>query len=228
MVVGRSIVGLAIGSASFVVPLYIAELSPSTVRGRLVTVSILFVTAGQVLAYVVGWLLSSITAGWRWMVGLGAIPAALQLAMLLFMPETPRWLVRAGRLDDAGSVLRQVYMSEDKVANHVLAQIRLSLEHESGVLAGANVGSSLLGRLVERGKSRRALIIACTLQASQQLCGWNSLMSVRRCLSFVSKANLAGISQPQFSVFLGSTTLPWHHCSWLCRTSSSLFSPSAS
>lgn len=86
MILGRSIIGLAVGSASFVTPLYISEIAPAQWRGRLVTVSSLFITGGQVVAYLIGWAFSQVNGGWRWMVGLGAVPAILQLLALLFMP----------------------------------------------------------------------------------------------------------------------------------------------
>ncbi len=142
MVGGRSIVGLGIGGASMVVPLYvlfsccsnsfpptkpkppgltqpnppryISESSPSPFRGRLVTVSSLLITGGQVVAYVIGYLFSSTPGGWRWMVGLGALPAVLQIAMLGFMPESPRWLVKAGRADEGRRVLGRIYGDGDR------------------------------------------------------------------------------------------------------------------
>src|ERR1700754_3408116 len=115
MIFGRSIVGLAIGGASLIVPLYLSELAPSHLRGRLVTVSLLFITGGQVVAYLVGWAFSTMPGGWRWMVGLGSVPAVVQIATLVFMPETPRYLAKAQKDAEARAVLRKVYhgMLED-------------------------------------------------------------------------------------------------------------------
>ncbi|KAL2203606.1 general substrate transporter [Sarocladium strictum] len=147
MVAGRCVIGAAVGAASFVVPLYIAEVAPATHRGRLVTTNVLFITLGQMVAYVAGWLLSTFAppeTAWRWMVGLGAVPAAVQGAVVFFMPETPRWLVRAGRTAEAKLVVQRV-----------------------------NGGAT---ELVAEGRNRRALAIACLLQGLQQLCGFNSLM----------------------------------------------------
>ncbi|SPQ27503.1 a8328e12-8b4f-42c1-b5d9-58cfc13603cf [Thermothielavioides terrestris] len=96
MVLGRAVVGAAVGAASFVVPLYVAELAPAAFRGRLLTVNVVFITLGQVVAYVVGWALREYgdeRTAWRWMVGLGALPAVVQAVVIAFMPETPRWLV---------------------------------------------------------------------------------------------------------------------------------------
>ncbi|KAK0654705.1 Myo-inositol transporter 1 [Lasiodiplodia hormozganensis] len=200
MIVGRSIVGLAVGSASFVVPLYISELSPSPFRGRLVTVSSLFITGGQVVAYIIGWLFSSMPHGWKWMVGLGALPAVLQFLTLGFMPETPRWLVKANRKESARRVLRKVYAADvadvrmDKLVEALLRRVEKEvLEEEeaansrrhhsnpgsapkSGIAAKVAAISDGFSELVNVGAHRRALVIACMLQGYQQLCGFNSLM----------------------------------------------------
>ncbi|KJK89292.1 hypothetical protein H633G_06848 [Metarhizium anisopliae BRIP 53284] len=110
MIAGRCIIGAGIGAASFVVPLYIAELAPASHRGRLVTATVLFITLGQMVAYVVGWAFSaygSKETGWRWMVGLGALPAGFQAAIVVFMPETPRWLVKAGKPAQAKTIIQR-------------------------------------------------------------------------------------------------------------------------
>jgi MFS transporter, SP family, solute carrier family 2 (myo-inositol transporter), member 13 len=196
MILGRSIVGLAIGGASLVVPLYISELSPSHLRGRLVVVSILFITGGQVVAYVIGWLLSSMPRGWRWMVGLGAVPAIVQFAMLIFLPETPRWLVKAGHKEEARRVLANVYgvaHKAYKTVERVLRDIEKEiLEEEEATTTRKSVSPApsttstplitsipllpSFTSLFSIGANRRALTIACMLQGLQQLCGFNSLM----------------------------------------------------
>ncbi|UPX16778.1 uncharacterized protein EKO05_0007164 [Ascochyta rabiei] len=190
MIAGRAVVGAAVGSASFVVPLYIGELSPSPFRGRLVTVLSLFITGGQVVAYLIGWAFSDTAGGWRWMVGLGAVPAVAQFGMLFFMPETPRFLVKRGHKVRAKRVLSRVYgraAGMDKLVNAVLRSVEReileeeqaappSVKHDhawSAKLAGIN---ETFTQLVSVGAHRRALIIACMLQAAQQLCGFNSLM----------------------------------------------------
>ncbi|GME50542.1 putative mfs myo-inositol protein [Neofusicoccum parvum] len=194
MIVGRSVVGLAVGSASFVVPLYISELSPSPFRGRLVTVSSLFITGGQVVAYVIGWLFSTMPHGWKWIVGLGALPAALQFLTLGFMPETPRWLVKANRKEGARRVLKKVYGvpadQKDRLVEALLRRVeREVLEEEEAASARRHPATPKhglraqlaavhdgFGELAGVGAHRRALAIACMLQGFQQLCGFNSLM----------------------------------------------------
>jgi SP family myo-inositol transporter-like MFS transporter 13 len=191
MIAGRSIVGLAVGAGSFVAPLYIAELAPAPFRGRLVTLNILFVTLGQVVAYIVGWAFvewGNENTGWRWMVGLGALPAAVQCWVMLVMPETPRWLVQVGRHDEARSVLNKVFgagIEIQRMVDHVLKGIENEVREEEEAKRGRLRGQSKKGttnwltgskdnwkELFRVGGNRRALTIACLLQGLQQLCGF--------------------------------------------------------
>lgn len=186
MVIGRSIVGFAVGGASLVVPLYISELSPAAIRGKLVTLSILFITAGQVIAYVIGYALSKQSHGWRWMVGLGAAPAVLQFGLILMLPESPRWLVKVGRSQQARKVLRKVYAAgKDSTVEEVLHAINTEMVDEEVInneISASVTGnqphvwiSRVRNRFAELfcvGGNRRALTIACLLQGLQQLCGF--------------------------------------------------------
>ncbi|KAF3765883.1 general substrate transporter [Cryphonectria parasitica EP155] len=190
MTLGRSIVGAAVGAASFVTPLYIAELAPAAHRGRLVTMNNLFVTLGQVIAYVVGWAFAehgSRATGWRWMVGLGALPAILQNILVLFMPESPRWLVRAGRVDEARQVIKRVAggntQGASAAADVVLKDIKAEILEEEQAQKARRVSPQTRNAWLDGWdevfavqRNRRALAIACLLQGLQQLCGFNSLM----------------------------------------------------
>lgn len=191
MIAGRSIVGLAVGAGSFVTPLYIAELAPSPFRGRLVTLNVLFVTLGQVIAYIVGWIFvewGNVNTGWRWIVGLGAVPAVIQGIVMLVMPETPRWLVMVGRRDEARKVLNKVFGAGIDVQNMVdtvLKGIEREVREEEEAKRGRMHGQrrkvlntwlfnakDTWAELFAVGGNRRALIIACLLQGLQQLCGF--------------------------------------------------------
>jgi SP family myo-inositol transporter-like MFS transporter 13 len=186
MVLGRAIVGAAVGAASFVVPLYIAELAPAAYRGRLVTMNVLFITLGQVVAYIIGWGFATYgdpSTGWRWMVGLGALPAFLQVVVVAYMPETPRWLVMVGRSAMAKRVVERVHGGRPGGMGHaesVIKEIELEIREEREVMR--REGSPRLEwwggwqELFSVGRNRRALAIACLLQGLQQLCGFNSLM----------------------------------------------------
>ncbi|KAI1494281.1 myo-inositol transporter 1 [Biscogniauxia mediterranea] len=199
MVLGRSIVGAGVGAASFVTPLYvcvvmtipwdclalrpIAELAPAAHRGRLVTMNNLSVTFGQVVAYIIGWIFTEVSdpaMGWRWLVGLGVVPALLQCALLLFMPETPRWLVKVGRSREAWTIIQKTQgagLAAGHEVDSILKDIEIEVRQERSA-GGKNSDSwrTVWKELLAVPKNRRALIIACSLQALQQLCGFNSLM----------------------------------------------------
>ena len=152
----------------------------------LVTLSILFITTGQVVAYVIGWVLSSHEQGWRWMVGLGAVPALLQFLLMIFLPETPRWLMSVGRTQKARVVLKKVYAAgSDSVVEAILRSIEAEMIEEDAVSQAMNPSIpeenawpwlAQLPRGTEElfsiGGNRRALTIACLLQGLQQLCGF--------------------------------------------------------
>lgn len=165
MVLGRSIVGAAVGAASGIVPLYIAEIAPADTRGRLVTVQSLFVTAGQVVAYLVGW---AVQGRWRIAVGAGALPAILQAGLLFFTPESPRWLVMKGREGEARAVLEK--LGEESI-DEIMESMRVEMAVE-GLYKTEGGWRSTFNELVKVPGHRRALTIACMLQGLQQLCGF--------------------------------------------------------
>jgi sugar porter (SP) family MFS transporter len=107
LLLARIIIGLAVGSASMVVPLYIGEFAPPKVRGALVSLNQLAITAGILVSYLVDYGLSG-SGDWRLMFGLAAIPAGALFVGMLFQYESPHWLVEKGREDEARAVLRQL------------------------------------------------------------------------------------------------------------------------
>lgn len=126
------------------VPLHISELSPAAFRGKLVTLSILFVATGQVVAYVIGYALSTRRDGWRWMVGLGATSAVLQLTLMLVLPESPRWLVKDGRSQQARDILQKVYAAgKDDGVEGVLHAIETEIVEEEAT--NNNISTSVTG-----------------------------------------------------------------------------------
>ncbi len=81
-------IGIGVGIAACVAPLYIQELSPTRLRGRMVVLNVVMITGGQVIAYAIDSGFEKMHGGWRWMVGLGAVPAGLQFVFLFFLPES--------------------------------------------------------------------------------------------------------------------------------------------
>lgn len=137
------------------------------------------------LAYTLGWQLSAVEYGWRWMVGLGALPAVLQFGLMIVLPESPRYLIKTGRSESARAVLRKIYGLRSSVkVDSVIRCIDLEIiEEEEAANLQARRGlskhtqawlepfQSTLATLFTGG-NRRALVIACLLQGSQQLCGF--------------------------------------------------------
>jgi sugar porter (SP) family MFS transporter len=112
-VIFRFLGGLAVGGASVVSPMYIAEISPARYRGRLVAITQLNIVLGVLLAYLSNYLISSLAGAaigetqYRWMYGVMAFPAAAFFLLLFLTPQSPRWLLAKGRVDEARHVLQQ-------------------------------------------------------------------------------------------------------------------------
>ncbi len=112
LVAARFVIGIGVGLASVIVPMYIAEISPTRIRGTLTSLNQLLIVVGILLAYIVDYALAPWEA-WRWMLGLGVVPAVALFAGMLFMPETPRWLASRNRMDEARRVLERTRPPEE-------------------------------------------------------------------------------------------------------------------
>ena len=136
-VIWRLIGGLGIGAASIIAPMYIAEIAPARLRGRLVTLYQLGIVLGILAAVFVNMLIQRMgdeawntTVGWRWMFFVGVIPALLFGATIVPAVESPRWLMKMGRREDALSVLSKI--NDRATALSEAAQIQESLTLEEG------------------------------------------------------------------------------------------------
>jgi sugar porter (SP) family MFS transporter len=161
LVGARVVIGLAVGSASMVVPLYIGEVAPPRVRGALVSFNQLAITSGILVSYLVDYGLSS-SQNWRLMFGLAAIPAILMFTGMLFQKESPHWLIAQGREDEARDVLRRVRDEADIDAE--IAEVRELSERNSSF------------REVLSPAVRHVMIIGVTLAVFQQITGINTII----------------------------------------------------
>lgn len=109
---GRVLLGIAIGIGSFTAPLYLAEIAPSHIRGMLVSLNQLAITVGIVSSYIVDYIFAH-NGDWRWMLGLGVVPAVILLLGTLFLPESPRWMVLRGWNHKAREVLVNLRNTEN-------------------------------------------------------------------------------------------------------------------
>ena len=186
LVAGRLVVGGGIGIASMTVPMFIAEVAPPESRGTLVTLNNLFITGGQFFASLVSagfatWL--PINVSWRWMFGLGALPAIIQMVgFVCCMPESPRWLALAGQQERARAVLMRI-----RGATEGGSAARAAVEEEiAGWWGGERVDrrapnksscwNDLRHKVCRVPHVRRALLLGAGLQFLQQMVGINTVM----------------------------------------------------
>ncbi|KAG7665911.1 ITR1 [[Candida] subhashii] len=176
MIVGRFVLGWAVGTASLISPLVLSELAPARFRGRLIVTNVMFITGGQLVAYLINWGLTRVPHGWRISVGLCMVPPVLQFILFWFLPDTPRYYVMNGEIDKAREVLRKVHINPSD--DFIECTIDEMINSNSQV-----PGSSPLHKVWESIKiihktpgNFRALILACGLQGIQQFTGFNSLM----------------------------------------------------
>ncbi len=109
----RIIAGVGVGAASMLSPLYIAEVSPAEMRGRMVSINQLTIVTGILLAYFSNYMLADLENNWRWMFTSGAIPAVLFFSFVFLVPESPRWLLAKGQVDKAKGVLKKISGKSD-------------------------------------------------------------------------------------------------------------------
>jgi SP family galactose:H+ symporter-like MFS transporter len=162
LILGRIAVGIAIGIASEVTPLYISEMSPPQMRGSLVSLNQLAITIGIVISYLVDFALSAFQ-GWRYMLGLAAIPAIILGIGMLPLPDTPRWLINHNEAGNARKVLKRI-RGKDNVEGEV-NEIQEGLKKQRGGRA------ELFNPMV-----KPALVIGVSLAIFQQVTGINTVI----------------------------------------------------
>ncbi len=179
----RILGGVAIGLASSQSPLYIAELAPAQMRGRLVAINQLTIVVGILMAQVINWALvrhlpaGSTDAfirdswygqsGWRWMFGLTAVPSLFFFVWMFLVPESPRWLIKNGRNDEASEVLAKIGGAAYAAA--ALGEVRSTLASEE--ISRVRFADLLEPRL------RRVLVLGVVLAVFQQWCGINVIFN---------------------------------------------------
>ncbi len=163
----RALVGLAVGVASMLTPLYLAELAPAERRGAVVSLNQFCITFGILASYLVDYAFAEVTGGWRWMLGLGALPGVVLGLGMLLLPESPRWLLGRGNPVAAGAALRRLRGDRADVDGE-LATLSGSLRADGATLPGWS-------RLLRRG-ARRPLVVGVGLALFQQVTGINTVI----------------------------------------------------
>lgn len=177
MILGRIFVGLGVGLAATILPAYLSELAPPSLRGRVVAGTVVLITFGQVLAYAVSALFESLVdhGSWRYMVGLGAVPSLLQILLAFSLPESPSFLLEHEKTAKARSVLKSLNPNarEGAVQREIERILRDQVETEQRALKEGSWQTAK--RLLSVSSNRRALVLACGLQFFQATSGCSSL-----------------------------------------------------
>ncbi len=193
----RFLGGLAVGGASVVSPLYIAEISPARYRGRLVAITQFNVVLGILLAYLSNYLIGTFYRGeqeWRWMFGVMAAPSAIFCLLIFLTPQSPRWLVARGRLSEARAVLRRCGSDYGSVEDEI-REIQQSID-----LAHHSLNEPFFCR-----RYRVPILLAVAIGAFNQLSGINAVLYYT---PFIFKMAGAGVESALLqSVIVGFTML---------------------
>lgn len=158
----RFLSGIGVGMASMLSPMYIAEISPAHVRGRNVAINQLTIVIGILITNLVNYKLSSLGEdSWRWMFGLGVVPSLLFLIGIVWLPESPRWLIAKGRLEEARAVLLR--FGNSTVVDKTMVEVVQSNKEASPISFKEVLHKSV----------RPAVVVGVTLAIFQQFCGIN-------------------------------------------------------
>ncbi|CCH58587.1 hypothetical protein TBLA_0A07970 [Henningerozyma blattae CBS 6284] len=165
LVIGRFIVGLAIGTVAQCIPVYLSEMAPAPIRGKILTLNVVSITFGQLFSYAIAICLT-IPHAWRYLFAFAAIPAIVFLLVLDFIPESPRWLLSQNNTTDAIKTLSIIYPTA------TTTQLNFKIK-----LLQTNITTGPTTSLKElTAPTKRALFVGCTLMLFQQISGFNAFM----------------------------------------------------
>ncbi|MCS6967987.1 MAG: sugar porter family MFS transporter [Cytophagales bacterium] len=166
-IIFRIVGGLGIGAASVLCPTYISEISPPHLRGRLVSLNQLMIVIGILMVYISNYLLVDTGQNnWRWMLGVETAPALLFLIALLLVPESPRWLVKRHREEEAAQIMSKIM--DSTLIESAIAEIRFSL------LAAKE--EKVQWRELFQGRTGYVIAIGTALACFQQITGINAII----------------------------------------------------
>ena len=193
LLLGRILTGISFGFMNVSSNMYIAEFAPARIRGRLISYGSTFVAGALFSAALISGIFSEDKInGWRYMLGLGAVPALFLCFGILLVPESPRWLISKGREKAAVKVLQKLRGLED-----VYDEI-YEIKHHHKLAKQEGSSWNILFRILQVPNTRRALLIACGLMAFQQLSGINTI------LYYVATIiQMSGVKNKSTAVWLG-------------------------
>lgn len=165
LLITRVILGIGVGITSALIPAYLHELAPKSMHGAVATMFQLMVMIGILLAYILNYSFAHMYTGWRWMLGFAALPAAILFFGAIFLPESPRFLVKIGKVNDARDVLMSTNKGDSQAVDKALAEIQETAQQKTGGW------KELFGKGV-----RPALVTGLGVAIFQQVIGSNSVI----------------------------------------------------
>ncbi|XP_022805078.1 proton myo-inositol cotransporter-like [Stylophora pistillata] len=191
LLVGRLIVGLGIGGVSITAPVFISEIAPWRIRGRLVTVYCVFFVGAELVAAIIDVIFSPYKkTGWRFMFGLAAVPSSIMFLGCLWLPESPSWLVSRGACEDAREVLVRLRGTTD-VNEELQSILAVCKERES------YDKKSRFHKILTTSSTRKALLVGCMLISMQELSGINVVMFYSTTI-----IQMSGVQEDQLALWL--------------------------
>lgn len=199
IIAGRIVVGIAIGIASYVAPLYISEISPAKYRGGLVSLNQLAITMGILISYIVDYYFAP-HAQWRWMFAVGVLPAVIFFIGMLFLPDSPRWIAGKGHAQKALLILQKIYNDKNLAQAELIAIQKTMKQQENGGW-----------RLLFSPFIRSTLTIGIGLAILQQVTGINTIIyyapTIFKMAGFASAASAILATMGVGVVFVVSTII---------------------
>lgn len=175
MYAGRFLIGIGVGLEGGGIGVYIAESVPSSVRGSLVSLYQFNIALGELFGYIVGVIFFDVKGGWRYMVGSSLVFSTTLFIGLLFLPESPRWLMHKGRVGESWNVWKRLRDVNEEGNKIEFLELRDVAEHDSQLHANESKFQSLFD-LVRVPRNRRALVYSCVMIGLGQLTGINAIM----------------------------------------------------
>jgi len=191
-ITNRLVAGIGVGAVSVLAPIYISEIAPAEKRGTLVSYNQFAIVIGILLAYVIDYALVEVENGWRYMMAVPFVFGLLFLVLLLVsFPESPRWLAKEGRYDNAQKVLAKI--GGDVFAEEKIKEIKISLS--------ASQGPKVKIKELFQGKLAKVVLLGSLLAAFQQITGINAVINYAP--TIFSQAGVAGDQALFQSILVG-------------------------
>lgn len=201
LTVGRLVLGIGVGGAAVICPLYITELAPTAVRGRCVGINGFCIPFGQTVAVAIGAGMQHTKYNWRILFGLGVVPSMVQLCLMHWLPESPRVLILRDRQDEAREVLKQIYQHASPETLDLKLYVIKKHVAATTVMQRSNTFWERSKKLWTHKPYRRSILTVCMIQVFGQFTGYNTLLYYAGTLF-----GLLGLSNPSVGGLIPSIT----------------------